>query len=257
MIGLRRPSVPEGYEWFTARGGATVVAREELLPAVREAMAEGSLYDYAARHPRARTMAGRGTVYAVPLAGLADGIVVRRSRRGGMLAPITGDRFVLSTRAASELRIALRLAAEGVATPEVLAYATYPAGPFLRRSDVATREITRGRDLATALLNATADTKPPMLAATAALLSDLARIGARHHDLNLKNILLSPSATADQPSAYVLDVDRITFGEPGSTAIARANLARLGRSARKWRELYGAQIDDADVSWLAGAAQVA
>ena len=256
MIGLRRPVVPEGYESLTARGGATVVAREDLVPALREVMAEGSLYEYAARHPRARTMAGRGTVYAVPLPGVAEGIVVRRSRRGGMLAPITGDRFVVATRAATELRVALRLAGEGVATPEVLAYAIYPAGPFLRRSDVATREIPRGRDLATALLNATDETKPPMLAATASLLADLTRIGARHPDLNLKNILLAPSG-GDAPAAYVLDVDRITFGSRGSATVAEANLARLGRSARKWRELYGARIDDADLAWLAGAARVA
>lgn len=256
MIGLRRPSVPEGYEWFDARGGATVVARDGMVPALREAMADGTLYDYAARHPRARKMAGRGTVYAVTLPDLADGVVVRRSRRGGLLAPLAGDRFVLSTRAATELRIALRLANEGVSTPEVLAYAVYPAGPFLRRSDVATREIPRGRDLATALLNATDETKPPMLAATAALLAGLTRVGARHPDLNLKNILLAPDA--DEAShAYVLDVDRITFGPRGSTRVAQSNLSRLGRSARKWRELYGARIDDADVAWLAGAAGVA
>jgi hypothetical protein len=173
-----------------------------------------------------------------------------------MFAPLTGDRFIMSTRAASELRIALRLASEGVATPEVLAYAVYPAGPFLRRSDVATREIARSRDLATALLNATDDSKAPMLAATAALLADLTRIGARHPDLNLKNILLSPSDTG-VPRAWVLDVDRITFDRRGSPSVAQANLARLGRSARKWRELYGARIDDADLAWLASEARVA
>lgn len=256
MIGLTRPSIPEGYAWFAARGGALVVAREELLPALREAMADGTLYDYAARHPRARTMAGRGTVYAVPLPGAPDPVVVRRSRRGGLFAPITGDRFLLPTRAASELRIALRLAKEGIATPEVVAYAEYPAGPFLRRSDVATREVPWGRDLATALLNATDETKPPMLAAAASLLADLTRIGARHPDLNLKNILLSPGASG-APRAFVLDVDRIRFDAPGSESVARANLARLARSARKWRELYGARIDDADLDWLASAAHVA
>lgn len=255
MIGPRRPSVPEGYASFTSRG-ATVVGREELLPALREAMADGTLYDFASRHPRARTMAGRGTVFAVPLPIGGDPVVVRRSRRGGLLAPATGDRFFMSTRAAAELRIALRLASEGIATPEVVAYAEYPAGPFLRRSDVATREILRGRDLATVLLNASDDTKRSMLAAAAALLADLARIGARHPDLNLKNVLLAP-ASSDAPRAFVLDVDRITFGSPGSESIARANLARLARSARKWRELYGARIDDADLDQLAVAARVA
>lgn len=251
MIIRGRPAVPDGYESFTARG-ATVVARESLAPAVREAMADGTLYEYAAEHPRARTLTGRGTVYAVPLVDTGESIVVRRSHRGGLLAPITGDRFVAATRAPAELRIALRLAGEGVPTPDVVAYAVYPAGPFLRRSDVATREIPRGRDLATALLNATDAEKPAMLAATAALLAALARVGARHPDLNLKNVLLAPGPDGAL-RAHVLDVDRMHFGEPGSAAIARDNLERLARSARKWRELYGARIDEADVAWLARA----
>jgi hypothetical protein len=94
-----------------------------------------------------------------------------------------------------------------------------------------------------------------MLAATATLLAGLTRVGARHPDLNLKNILLAPTA-AEGSHAYVLDVDRITFGPRGSTRVAESNLSRLGRSARKWRELYGAHIDDADLAWLAGAAGV-
>ena len=252
MIGLGRPAVPDGYEKFTARG-ATVVARSALAPAVREAMAESSLYDYAARHPRVRTMAGRGAVYAVPLPGTGDAVVVRRSRRGGMIARLAGDRFVAATRAPAELRTALRLTRAGVPTPEVVAYAVYPAGPFLRRSDVATREIPRGRDLATALLNATDEEKEPMLAATARLLAALVRVGARHPDLNLKNILLAAAEGGMQ--AYVLDVDRIDFATPGSEGVARANFQRLARSARKWRELYGARIEEADIAWLAGAAR--
>ena len=252
MTGLARPAVPEGYARFRA-GNATVVARERVASAVREAMAEGTLYEYAAQHPRARTLTGRGAVYAVPLPGEAESVVVRRSRRGGALARVTADRFFLSTRAPAELAVALRLAGEGVPTPDVLAYAIYPAGPFLSRSDVATREIPRGRDLATFLLNATEDTKPPVLAATGTLLAALRRVGARHPDLNLKNILLSPSA-ADLPVAHVLDVDRISFGAPGSPAIAKANFRRLARSARKWRDLYGARIDEADLTRLAMAA---
>jgi hypothetical protein len=245
--------LPDGYARFGTHGGE-VVALEELVPALRDAMTTGTLYEYAARHPRARAMSGRGAVYAVPLPGATQNVVIRRSHRGGLAARFTRDRFVLRTRAPHELAVALRLRAAGVATPEVVAYAIYRAGGPLRRSDVATREIAGARDLAAALHDATEATRPPILAATARLLADLASAGARHPDLNLKNVLLAPDGAALR--AYVLDVDRITFAAPG-VAVARANVARLVRSARKWREVRGARIDEADIAALASRMEIA
>jgi hypothetical protein len=232
-------------------GSSEVVAIEAAADAVREALLEGTLYEYAARHPRAREFTGRGAAYAVPLPDLVTQVVVRRSRHGGFLAPVTGDRFLAPTRAPRELRSAVRLAACGVRTPELVAYATYPAGPLLRRSDVATREVPRGKDLAVALLNPPAGgAKQELLRAAAGLVAALGRCGARHPDLNLKNVLLAPGA-GSRNEAWVLDVDRVTFGRAGDPAITRANLDRLTRSARKWRELYGAAISEAELAQLA------
>lgn len=254
------PGLPAGYERFR-EGRAEVVALAAAAGPVREALrdaegvhgADGTLYGYAQRHPRARAMAGRGTAWAVPLPDERTHVVVRRSRHGGLLAPVTGDRFVAPTRAPHELRTAVRLAEASVRTPQVVAFAVYPAGPLLRRSDVATREVMRGRDLAVSLLNPVdAAGRRALLGATAELLAALARAGARHPDLNCKNVLLAPGGAGVQ--AWVLDVDRVTFGRPGDPRIARANLERLARSARKWRDLYGAAIDEADLAWLAGAA---
>ena len=45
---------------------------------------------------------------------------------GSWFSPITGERFVGRTRAPRELATALRLERNGVATPRVIAYATYP-----------------------------------------------------------------------------------------------------------------------------------
>jgi 3-deoxy-D-manno-octulosonic acid kinase len=181
-------------------------------------------------------------------------VVVRHSRHGGLLAPVTGDRFLSPTRAPHELRTALRLAAAGVPTPEVVAYATYPAGPLLRRSDVATREVEGGRDLAAWLIDRPAEgVKRELLRATAVLLARLADAGARHPDLNLKNVLLVPVGDG-RFDAHVLDVDRIAFGRYRDPRAAEANLARLARSARKWRVRHGADISEGDLARLPGGA---
>jgi hypothetical protein len=215
-------------------------------------MESSSLYAYAAKHASRREMRGRAAAYAVPL---PDGtrVVVRHSRHGGMLAPMTGDRFLAPTRAPRELETSLRLVAAGVATPDVIAYAVYPAGGPFRRSDIATREVEHGRDLVAVLGDANARRDfPDVYDATARLLRTLARAGARHPDLNAANVLLvRPNDGACR--AYVLDVDRVVFGTPSDATIATANLARLTRSLRKLRSLGRIAISDAELGALATA----
>ena len=250
MIGGNRRNVPAGYRRFRI-GETRVVALEPMAQVIADAMGDGTLYDYGRAHPQARKLVGRAIAYAVPL---PDGthVVIRHSRHGGLLAPLTGDLFLGKTRAPFELATSLRLAQTGVRTPDIVAYAMYPAGPMLKRSDVATREITGGRDLAFILVgNPTAAAKQRALSATATLLVHLTRAGARHPDLNLKNVLLS----SDDSHAYVLDVDRVVFGRSGDPAITDANLRRLARSALKWNRLYGADIDPADIEQLRASVQ--
>jgi 3-deoxy-D-manno-octulosonic acid kinase len=249
VIGGNRRNVPAGYRRF-ALGDAQVVAMDALANVIAEAMGDGTLYAYGQTHPKARKLIGRGIAYAVPLPDGLTRVVIRHSRHGGVLAPVTGDRFIGRTRAPFELATALRLASAGVRTPEIIAYATYPAGALFRRSDVATREIVGGRDLAFVLLGSPSDAvKRAALEATAGLLAHLTRAGARHPDLNLKNVLL----TRDDSNAYVLDVDRVVFGRAGDPAITRRNFLRLERSAYKWQRLYGADIGPADLNWLRSA----
>jgi hypothetical protein len=73
-------------------------------------------------------------------------------------------------------------------------------------------------------------------------------IGARHHDLNVKNVLLR-HAPRGGLEAMVLDVDRVEFLRVGD-AVAAGNAARLIRSARKWKAERGAAISDADIAHL-------
>lgn len=248
----RVPSVPPGYTQF-AVSGADVVAIDRCASAVRQAMSSSSLYAYAARHPDRRELRGRAAAYAVPLPDGETRVVVRHSRHGGLLAPVTGDRFLAPTRAPQELTTSLRLRDAGVATPEVVAYAVYRAGGPLRRSDVATREVAGGRDLATVLGDAAPRRDVSgIFDATARLLRTLARAGARHPDVNAANVLLVRQDEGGY-RAFVLDVDRVVFGTPGDASVAAANFDRLARSLRKLRSLGRVTVSDAELSALAAA----
>jgi len=244
---------PAGYTRFL-QGTADVVALGACAEAVRRAVGARSLYDYAASHPSRRELRGRGVAYAVPLPDGETRVVIRHSRHGGLLAPVTGDRFLPPTRAPHELRTALRLAEAHVPTPEVIAYATYPAGAVFRRSDVATREVAGGKDLADVLARADdGEARSTALVATAGLLRALARAGARHPDLNVTNVLIvvtDGSATR----ALVLDVDRVVFGQRGDARIGAANVRRLLRSARKLRSNGRITVSEDELSRLATAA---
>lgn len=246
-------AVPPGYSRI-GRPGVEVVALATVAPVMDQVLRAGTLYRYAEHHPRARMLAGRGIAYAVPLPDGGPSVVIRHSRHGGLFAPITGDRFLGRTRAPRELDVALRLAHAAVPTPEVVAYATYTSGGIVRRADVATREVPDSRDLAAALADdPTPAHKRALLAATAKLLGVLAAAGARHPDLNLKNVLIARDPNGDL-EALVLDVDRVWFDEPGSPRVTAANLRRFIRSARKLRRLRAIDIEEADLLWLASAA---
>jgi hypothetical protein len=229
-------TVPPGYVAYSDKGaeGALLASLEAPL---RSAIAGGSFYGYAEHHPQARTFTGRGVAYAVPLPEGAADVVIRRSRHGGMLAAFTGDKFFGATRAPKELEISLTLQRRGVPTPEVVAYASYPADALRRRADVVTREVPRSRDLLAALTGAAPAAKRTAAAAVARLFQQLTEAGARHPDLNVKNILLADAATGFD--AYVLDVDRVWFDEPGSPRLIAANWNRFSRSVKKHHDEIG------------------
>lgn len=250
---MSRLEAPAGYESFPA-GRAQVVAGTPLAAAVRDAMASSTLHEWAARQPGARAMQGRATAWAAALANGTE-VVVRHSRHGGLLAPLTGDLFRWPTRAPAELAAALRLAAAGVRTPEVLAYAVYPAlGPFMR-ADVMTR-LMRGLALPEAWRAAVTDeARAALVDALAGLLESLRAAGARHPDLNARNVLVLAAEGAT--TAAVLDVDRVRFAPPGSADAARRNVGRLLRSMSKERLGDGGRLTPRLVARLRGTAGVA
>jgi tRNA A-37 threonylcarbamoyl transferase component Bud32 len=237
--------VPPGYVALSEPGieGAALATLETPL---REALAEGTFYEFAEHHAEAKPFTGRGIAYAVPLS-TGDRVVVRRSRHGGLLGSIRDDRFLGATRAPRELAISLTLRRLGVSTPEIVAYATYPAGPMFRRADVVTREVPRSRDLAAALgALSRGDSKRSLLEATGKLLESMSVAGARHPDLNLKNILIADNDFGGV-EALVLDVDRVWLDKASADRVLEANLRRLSRSAIKWRRLKALPIEEADL----------
>ena len=238
-------TVPAGFERLLL-GHAIAVARSDFAPHVRNALigADGvksTLHDFASRQAGAKPLAGRGIAYAIQLKPTKTRVVVRHNRHGGLFARMTGDRFFAPTRAPYELDVSLALAKAGIPTPQIIAYVLYPPGGILQRCDVCSVEVLHSRDLAEMLRAGTAAERSGALALAAQLVASLSRAGARHHDLNAKNILIADGR------AYVLDVDRVALDVEQDSALD-GNLSRLARSLRKWRDQFGAPITDSDIA---------
>lgn len=249
-----RASLP-GYARITG-AGVRGLAIESSRAGIEEILSKETLYEYAARQPDARKFTGRAPAYAISLPHNGGDVVVRHAMRGGALGKTGSDLFFPPTRALRELINSMRLRLAQVPTPEVVAFVTYRAGPIFRRSDVATREIKDGHDLSVVLKEVlSGDQRSQCLAATGTLLALLARVGAHHPDLNVRNVLLTWD-DSHGARAHVLDVDRIRFHVPADPMVARANLERLERSLKKVRERDDISITDDEIESIRTSASV-
>ena len=241
--------VQNGYVSLEVKG-RRAVACNWAAGTISDVLASGTLYEWAAGQSVREEMRGRGAVYAVGLPTVpATPVVVRRNSHGGLLRKLTGELFLLPTRAPLELEITLRLAAAGIPVPEVVAYGVYPVAGISARCDVMTRRLPTGGDAPSVWLRSDAEGRERIILAMAQLLIALGSIGACHGDLNLKNIYIAE--TDGELRAFLLDVDRVTF--PGGAATHR-NFARLTRSIRKWRTRWGLDFTEDALAQLAAAA---
>jgi hypothetical protein len=247
---------PAGYRRFE-QPGAVIVARDDIADAVLAAYVAAppekpTLHGFASRTAGARPLRGREIAYALELPASGPRVVIRHNRHGGALRALTGDLFLAPTRAPMELDVSLKLAHLRIPTPPVLAYAVYPAGPGLARSDVVSEEIQDSADLGEILLGTEPESVERRQAwnATMRLLKRLAAGGVRHHDLNVTNILIRP-VREEFYVAYALDVDRVEFDCARRDAYA-GNRARLRRSIEKWRRTRGAKVTEAELEPLRG-----
>jgi 3-deoxy-D-manno-octulosonic acid kinase len=259
---LRRETVsadaaatPAGYARVGVAPRQAVVRHREAND-VRAILTATTLHQWASRVSGANLYTGRAPAFGVALPSSGTRVVVRHARHGGLLAPVTGDLFAGAGRAPHELAMSARLIAASVPTPAFVGYAVYPAALGLARIDVLVEEIPGARDLANVVRDG--GVTPPLVEATARLLAALARAGARHEDLNLKNVLISrpllPDGASGAPTAWAIDVDRVSLGHPRVRAM-EANVARLARSARKWRRGHALPFEEEQLAALARRAR--
>lgn len=204
--------------------------RPHIEAALRQLfVAETWVFEALARRPAARFLQGRRPVVVGSLGGLPA--VVKRLHHGGVLAPLTGDRFLSPRRALANLAAADALNTRGLATPDVL-FAAWRRRGVVVRMELGFELVHGGEDAAACLFGER--THP--LADAGAVIEGVGRMvaalhhaGVVHHDLNLRNFLLTPLGRV-----MVLDVDKATVGSRPLGAVARRrNLARLARSVRK------------------------
>jgi 3-deoxy-D-manno-octulosonic acid kinase len=229
--------IPDGFQRIESPS-RIIVVRSDMAADMRAATDAMTLYDFARSRPDVRAFRGRGDAYAFRAPESATTVLVRHSRHGGMLAPVTGDLFLRPGRAAHELNTSHALSSRGVSTAEVLGYASYIVASAFCRTDVMMRFIPGARDLATLLLDEKdVRTRAAALDMTRRLLTAMADARALHPDLNLRNILISDGG--DGAGAWVLDVDRVVLDSMTPAQVADANLRRLLRSAAKISGIAG------------------
>lgn len=225
---------------------AELVARNNVLDELANIIRrERTLYAWARGHQQSRALSGRAPVFVATLSDDAGTtIVVRHSWHGGLLAPITGDRFFKPSRAPLELMRSHMLRDCGIPTPEVIAFALYPAGMGFVRVDVATRYLPDSYDFAAVLSGLAPDVnREEAFAAIELLLRQLSRSGFVHPDLNIKNILLHRKEGAIV--ATVLDVDVMRWNQNAAAETnTQLNAERLLRSLLKARRQFGISFTD-------------
>jgi len=149
--------------------------------------------------------------------------VLRRYRRGGMIARISRDAYLWNgesrTRSFREYRLLAALRAQGLPVPAPLAAAYWRQGPIYRAAIVVER-IPGVRPLAQAL-------SEPLWQPVADAIARMHRAGVWHADLNAFNILIG-----NDGRVWLIDFDRGTQGALTDRQ-RQANLERLRRSLRK------------------------
>ncbi|ROR34751.1 3-deoxy-D-manno-octulosonic acid kinase [Inmirania thermothiophila] len=198
-----------------------------LYDASRGEEPETAWFEPAVLGARGRVQArlrGRGTAWVVRIGGTA--CVLRHYRRGGVLAPLTGDGYLWTGLARSrpwrEWHLLARLAALGLAVPRPVAARVVRRG-LRYRADLLTEYLPGALSLAARL--ARGPLEAGTWAAVGACIARFHAAGVDHADLNAHNVLLAPAGV------HLVDLDRGRIRAPG--AWTEANLARLHRSLRK------------------------
>lgn len=168
---------------------------------------------------------GRGGVGVIDTS--AGTCILRHYHRGGLVAAVSGDRYLWTgaarTRSLLEFRLLAEMIRQGLPVPQVVA-ARYTRRGVYYTADLIMRRIDSALTLAECLAAGTLDAT--LAEAVGTLLARFHRAGIWHADLNAHNILVTPQ------QLYLIDFDR---GRQRAPALAwrAANLQRLHRSLLK------------------------
>lgn len=153
--------------------------------------------------------------------------VLRHYRRGGLVAPLLGDRYLWSGRIRSrgfaEFSLLAELHQRGLPVPAPIT-ARYVRRGLYYTADLITRTIENARTLAEIIATRRFDSA--LAAQVGALVARFHAAGVDHADLNAHNILVADA------KLWLIDFDRGEIRATG-TAWKLANLARLKRSLLK------------------------
>jgi tRNA A-37 threonylcarbamoyl transferase component Bud32 len=158
--------------------------------------------------------------------------VGKRSRHGGILAPLLGGLYLGTRRAIWPLEAAVRLRAAGVPTPAVLAVGwRRVVGPFYAHA-LVTESVPAAMNLQGALAARPAiGRRRALLRAAGRTVRAMHAAGFLHADLNLANLVVEE--TGGGLIVHVVDLDRGRFvTQPAE--MRPANLRRMVRSWEKW-----------------------
>lgn len=157
----------------------------------------------------------------------AGACVLRHYHRGGMIAPLLGDRYLWrgrdQTRSFAEFRLLQTLHGRGLPVPVAVA-ARYRRRGVHYTADLLTRAVEDARTLAECLRDGTLDAA--LAHRLGALVARFHAEGVWHADLNAHNVLLADG------SLYLIDFDRGELRTP-APRWQHENLARLRRSLLK------------------------
>lgn len=171
------------------------------------------------------TAGGRGGVAL--LTTPVGSCVLRHYRRGGLVAPLLGDRYVWHgrnrSRGFTEFKLLTLLRLRGLPVPAPIAARCVRRGLFYT-ADLITRTIENARTLAATIAAGGFDAA--LAGAVGALVARFHAAGVDHADLNAHNILVADG------KLWLIDFDRGEIRDTG-TAWKLANLARLKRSLLK------------------------